>query len=155
MPKFNTGAYDVDYFIPDMGLKQRIGTTDATRESQFWGFMNPQDAWDAEWAQTDGTAASDAMAPVKGATFPFRGECAGAHGSLEHSGTTLGHLAETLGFAPTDLRQVVSAAKDNPMHRVNLGGTHVFVHDNDEYAPRHDPNAKVRAQVTLNASAAK
>lgn len=78
MANLNTGAYDCDYFNQDIDLKTRIGTTDPSRVSSFWAFMNPQDEWDAEWEQVGGTVPSDAMKPAAGSVFPFRGECAGA-----------------------------------------------------------------------------
>ncbi|WP_019955373.1 hypothetical protein [Yoonia vestfoldensis] len=78
MADLNIGANDCDYFNPDIGLKTRIGTTGPSRVSAFWAFMNPQDDWDAEWQQVDGTVPSAVMQPAEGAIFPFRGECAGA-----------------------------------------------------------------------------
>jgi len=74
----NTGQYDMDYFNPDIGLKPRIGSAGASRLSKYWSFLYPNEEWDAEFAQNPGTVASDAIDPVLGATFPFRGECAGA-----------------------------------------------------------------------------
>lgn len=328
----NTGAYDMDYFDPATNLLPRIGTADASRLSEYWSFMHPAETWDAEFEQVDGTVASDAMAPIQGATFPFRGECAGAfqmavyygllnglgatrfdqmaaswgkmyigpwsigpkqtpnpatlfmqsaplsgthipgdymyfknkddylhwapdgfwtglnamymgndmlgtphysgmgaswlsetnlraalvnayyhdcyphtiadpltevrftirntlqipvsleqqmpesnpqkpanstaptaeslkssgfnevaEGQFGHAGTTVGALATALGFNPQDLRQVVSAGRDNPTHKVTLNGVSVIVHYNDANAPRHDPNSAVTAHVNLAA----
>ncbi|MEM9967943.1 MAG: hypothetical protein AAF755_07580 [Pseudomonadota bacterium] len=78
MSQANTGQYDMDYFNPDIGLKPRLGSADATRLSQYWAFLYPSQEWDAEFVQTSGTVPADAIAPVENVMFPFRGECAGA-----------------------------------------------------------------------------
>ncbi|RWD63566.1 MAG: hypothetical protein EOS60_30440 [Mesorhizobium sp.] len=74
----NTGPYDMDYFNPLIDLQPRIGTVDASRVSKFWAFMHPHEQDDAEFVQVSKTTPSEAIAPLAGATFPFRGECAGA-----------------------------------------------------------------------------
>ncbi|POF31770.1 hypothetical protein [Roseibium marinum] len=74
----NTGKYDMDYFNPSIDLQPRIGSTDASRLSRFWAFLHPHAQDNAEFSQVRGTLASEAIAPMANATFPFRGECAGA-----------------------------------------------------------------------------
>ncbi|MGY9045725.1 MAG: hypothetical protein ACKVKF_01300 [Rhodobacterales bacterium] len=79
MTSLTSGAYDCDYFDPNIDLKPRIGTTDNSRTSRYWKFLNPTDHWDAAWRQTPQTPPSTAIAPEYGSVLPFRGECAGAY----------------------------------------------------------------------------
>ncbi|ANT63248.1 hypothetical protein AYJ57_22495 (plasmid) [Salipiger sp. CCB-MM3] len=77
MSRFNTGAYDVDYFNPDIHLVPRLGSAGPALLSRFWQFFGPDGASEAQFAQAPDTPAAQAMAPVTGALLPFRGECAG------------------------------------------------------------------------------
>ena len=75
----NTGRYDMDYYSATTGPESRMGSTGASRVSKYWEFLHPKvtdDDW--EFSQTPNSVASEAIDPVFDATFPFRGECAGA-----------------------------------------------------------------------------
>ena len=78
MSNANTGQYDMDYYDPTIQLKPRLGSTDSSRLSKYWSFLHPHQEWEADFAQTSGTVASEAVAPLIDVMFPFRGECAGA-----------------------------------------------------------------------------
>lgn len=77
MTALTTGAYDCDYYDPELGPEPRLGTTDDARVSKYWDFITPGGA-DAEWRQATGSDSLEAIRPVEGHTLPFRGECAGA-----------------------------------------------------------------------------
>ena len=73
-----SGVYDGDYYDPTLGPVPRLGTTDASRVSKYWQFQQPGQEEDADWQQTTGHAAAEAVLPEAGHSLPFRGECAGA-----------------------------------------------------------------------------
>ena len=77
---FNSGAYDGDYFNPDLGPAPCMGWVPekGVTGGTFWELMHPTGAEDGEFVQKFGTGPSAALKPVFGAAFPFRGECAGA-----------------------------------------------------------------------------
>ncbi len=92
----NTGAYDMDYFDPANNILPRLGSAGDARVSPDWQFMFPQETWDAEFSQIPDTTASKAVAAHLGATFPFRGECAGAFQMAVYYGLLNGLGADRL-----------------------------------------------------------
>jgi len=132
----NTGAYDMDYFDPSTNLLPRFGTENSSRLSAFWSFMYPADTWDAEFEQQANTIASEAMAPIFGATFPFRGECAGAfqmavyYGLLNGLGASrFDKMAEKWGKMYVGPWRIGPDQTPNPatlfMQSAPLSGTHI------------------------------
>lgn len=77
MTALTSGVYDCDYYDPTVGPEPRLGTTGATRVSEYWQFITPGGT-DAEWQQVTGADSLAAIKPEEGHTLPFRGECAGA-----------------------------------------------------------------------------
>lgn len=68
---------------------------------------------------------------------------------FEHPDTTLGQVADKLGFDLTALHQVQSAGLENPPHKIATDTVTVIVHYHDETAARHDPKSRVKAIVKL------
>lgn len=77
MTALTSGIYDGDYYDPTLGPQPRLGTTGASRVSEYWEFI-PPGTENAEWQQKTGADPVEAIRPAEGHTLPFRGECAGA-----------------------------------------------------------------------------
>lgn len=98
---------------------------------------------DTHSEQTNANAPTPAMLNAAG----FEEIAPGVH---QHPGTTLGTLAKMLQFHADDLRQVTSAGRHNPPHRVTQNGVDTVIHYEDPAANLRDPGAEVTAHVNLN-----
>jgi len=144
----NTGHYDVDYFDPDINLLPRLGSIGESRLSQYWSFLHPKQEWDAEFSQSAGTIASDAVAPILGNTLPFRGECAGAFQMAVYFGLLTGLGAKRFDEMAAQFGRMyigpwsLPGNKPNPatlyMQRANLSdppipGDYMYFKNKDDY----------------------
>ncbi|WP_298821853.1 hypothetical protein [uncultured Roseibium sp.] len=143
MTSLTAGVFDGDYYDPTLGPEPRLGTSGATRVSQYWQFLDPGKN-EAAWQQTDGFKPAEVVKPVDGHSLPFRGECAGAFqltvfwGLLDGLGSrTFTKLAAQFGsmlVGPwTDNPATDFMAQNGSLQDPPIPGDYMYFKNKDDY----------------------